>query len=185
MSFKRKYDKSLAERWCMRFKTTHPDGDSYAGIVTHVKPGFIVLREEESFELDGVIILPKRSVKGVRDGKYDRCCNEVLRQNGALKRLRPARWLDSSETLPQVIASMMRRGVWPAVETVPERGEDGALYIGPISEAGSDRFSIWCYDAAGSWEKEYELGYDEIFRIEFDSKYCNHFNRYMKSRGGT
>jgi hypothetical protein len=185
MSFKRKYDKSLAEQWCMRFKTTHPDGDNYAGIVTHVKPGFIILREEESFELDGVLILPKRSIKGIRDGKYDRCCNEILRQNGALKKLRPVRWLDSCETIPQVISSMMRRDVWPAIETVPEPGDDGALYVGPITGAGSDGFSLWCYDAAGRWEKEYELGYDEIFRIEFDSKYCNHFNRYMKSKGGT
>jgi hypothetical protein len=58
------------------------------------------------------------------------------------------------------------------------------LFIGPITEVGSEQFSLRCYDAAGRWEKVYELRYDEIFRIEFDSQYCNHFNEYMKAKGG-
>ena len=185
MSLKRKYNKSLTEKWCMRFKTRHPDGDNYDGIVTHVKPGFIVMREEENFELDGVIILPKRFIKGFRDAKNEQCCNEILRHHGALQKLRPVRWLNSCETIPQVVAGMMRRDIWPGVETISEQGGESAFYLGPITGADSDHFSLRCYDAAGEWEKEYELGYDEIFRIEFDSKYCNHFNEYMKSRDGT
>src|SRR5688572_20951196 len=101
MSVKRKYEKSLAETWCMRFKTKHPDGDNYDGIITHIKPSFIVMREEENFQLDGVIILPKRSIKGFRDGKFEQCCNEILRHNGALKKLPSVRWLNSCETIPQ------------------------------------------------------------------------------------
>ena len=185
MSLKRKYEKSVAGKWCLRFKTKHPDGDNYDGIVTHVKPNFIVMREEADFELDGVIILPKRSIKGFRDDKYDECCNQILRHNGALKKLRPVRWLNSCGTIPQVISAMMRRGIWPGIETLAERDEDWAFYIGPITGVGGEQFSLRCYDAAGRWEKEYELSYDEIFRIEFGSKYCNHFNEYMKAKGGT
>jgi hypothetical protein len=185
MSLARKFGKSLAEKWCMRFKTKHPDGDNYDGIVTHIKPGFIVLREEESFELDGVIILPKRFIKGVRDGKFDLCCNEILRRNGALKHLRPIRWLNSCETIPQVIAALMRRDIWPGVEVIFNEGAESALYLGPITRVADDRFFIKCYDAAGRWEKEYELSYGEIFRIEIDSMYSRHFNAYMRSNGST
>ena len=78
MSLAQKYSKSLAEQWLMRFKTKHPDGDNYDGVITHIKPAFVVLREEKDFELDGIIILPKRVIKGVRDGRYDRCCNQIL-----------------------------------------------------------------------------------------------------------
>lgn len=184
MSLKLKFDKSLAEKWCMRFKTKHPDGDNYDGIVTHVKPHFIVLREEIDFELDGVIILTKRSIKGSRDGKYDECCNQVLRSNGALKKLRPVRWLDSCETIAQVIAAMMRRDIWPGIEIQSNREDEWAFYIGPITGVESEQLTLRCYDAAGRWEKEYTLQYEEIFRIEFDSKYCNYFNEYMKSKGG-
>ncbi|MBK7994094.1 MAG: hypothetical protein IPK14_11925 [Blastocatellia bacterium] len=41
-------------------------------------------------------------------------------------------------------------------------------------------FFLKCYDASGKWEKVYKINYDEVFRIEFDSKYCNRFNHYMK-----
>ncbi|MCA1614200.1 MAG: hypothetical protein LC800_08665 [Acidobacteria bacterium] len=184
MSRARKYEKSLAEKWCMRFKTTHPDGDNYDGIVTHVKRDFIVLREEDDFELDGLIVLPKRFIKGVRDGKYDRCCNEILRENSELKKLRPARWLDSCVTLPQVFAALKRRDIWPAVEIMS--GEKNAgFYIGPISEVADADFSIACYDAVGNWEGIYELSYREVFRVEIESRYCKHFNAYMRARWDT
>ena len=42
-----------------------------------------------------------------------------------------------------------------------------------------------CYDAASKWEGGYEINYDDVFRIEIDSKYCNYFNDYMKSICGT
>ena len=182
MSLAQKYSKSLAEQWCMRFKTTHPDGDNYDGVITHIKPRFIVLREERDFEFDGVIILTKRFIQGVRDGRYERCSNQILRQNGAMKKLRSPGWLDSCETIPHVYTSMMKRNMWPGVEIIFNDGAESAFYLGPITRITDDSFFLRCYDAAGKWEKNYELNYDEVFRIEFDSRYCNHFNAYMKSR---
>jgi len=181
MSRAHKYEKSLAEKWCMRFKTAHPDGDNYDGIITHIKRDFIVLREEDDFEVDGLIGLPKRFVKGVRDGKYDRCVNEILRENTELKKLRPARWLNSCETFPRVFAGLKRRDIWPGVETV-DGEKKAAFYLGPITEVTDDGFSIAGYDAAGKWEGIYDLSYSEVFRVEFDSRYCKHFNAYMRAR---
>ncbi|MCI0491253.1 MAG: hypothetical protein L0229_32075 [Blastocatellia bacterium] len=182
MGLARKYRKSLDEQWSLRFKTRHPDGDAYDGVVTHIKPGFIVLLEEADFEFDGFVILPKKYIKGFRDGKYERCCNQILRENGAIKKIRPPRWLDSCETIPQVLTTLMQRGVWPGVETIFNQGKKSAFYLGPITRVTDKRFFLKCYDAAGKWEGIYKLKCEEIFRIEFDSRYCKHFNAYMKSR---
>jgi hypothetical protein len=45
MNLSGKYRKSLDEKWSMRCKTRHPDGDTYDGIVTQIKSDFIALRE--------------------------------------------------------------------------------------------------------------------------------------------
>ena len=60
----------------MRFKTKHPDGDSYAGIVTHIKPGFIVLREEEGFELDGMVLVQTAETARTSASAYSTSCGE-------------------------------------------------------------------------------------------------------------
>jgi hypothetical protein len=184
MSLARKYKKSLDEQWCARFKTGHPGGDKYDGVVMQIKPDFIVLREEEAFEFDGVVILAKKFIRGFRDGKYERCANEILRENGAIKKLRVPRWLDSCEAIPQALAAMMRRDIWPAIEIIYNEGGDSAFYLGVITGIEDEQFSIKSYDAAGKWEKNFVLSYEEIFKIEFDSRYCNHFNAHMKSKDG-
>ncbi|MGH9941080.1 MAG: hypothetical protein ACRD9R_01830 [Pyrinomonadaceae bacterium] len=181
MSLAGKFKKSLDEKWCMRFKCRHPDEDNFDGVITHIKSSFIVLREEDAFEFDGFVILPKKVIKGIRDGRYERCGNQIIRFNGVLRKLRAPHWLDSCETIPQVFASMMRRDIWPAVEIVFNEERESALYLGPITNLNDEQFSLKCYDAAGKWEKTYKLSYDEIFKIEFDSSYCKHFNAYMKS----
>ena len=86
MSIIEKYKKSLDQKWCLRLRTRHPDGDNFDGVITQIKSRFIVLCEEENFEFDGIIVLPKRFIKGVRDGKYEVCSNEILRENGSIRK---------------------------------------------------------------------------------------------------
>lgn len=185
MTLAQKYRKSKDERWCLRLKTVHPDGGSYAGVVTDIKRNFIVLHKECDFEFDGLVVLPKRVISGFRDGRFEKCQNEILRQNKAIRRVRSPRWLDSCATLPQVVGRLRRQHVWPGVEILFNNGTDSAFYLGPIIRLTDDTFFLRCYDATGEWEKEYEIEYSEVFRIEFDSKYCNYFNAYMTSRSGT
>jgi len=185
MSLAKKYKKSFDGHWCLRFKTRHPDNDAYDGVVTHITRDFIILREEVDFEFDGIIILPKKSIKGYRDSKYETCCNEILRENGAMKKCHSPRWLDSCETLSQVFAQMKSRDIWPGVETLFNEGKENAFYIGPITRTEDHYFYILCYDAAGKWEKEYQLTYEEVFRIELNSRYCDNFNAYMRRRDST
>ena len=185
MSLEKKYKKSLDEQWCLRFKTRHPDEDNYDGVVTHIKKGFIVLRQEEAFEFDGTVILSKKSIAGYRDDKHEQCVNSILRENGAIKKCYAPRWLGSCETLQEVIAELMRRDIWPGIEIVWKENTKSAFYLGLVTRMMDDHFYLRCYDAAGKWEKEYKLRYEEIFRIEINSMYCRHFNAYMRKHRST
>lgn len=182
MSLLQKYKKSLEQKWRIRFKTNHPDGDTFDGIVTHIAPNFIIMREEWDFEFNGIVLLQKKNIKGYRDGKYEACFNAILQQNGQMKKLRVPRWLDSCKTIPQVIQNIKQHNIWPIIERLFNEGKETDFYIGPITEVSDESFSVYCYDAAGEWESEYKIRYEEIFRVEFDSKYCKHFNSYMRNK---
>lgn len=184
MSLAQKYRKSLEKSWCLRFKTNLPDGDEYDGVITHNQRQYVVLREEQDFAFDGVLILPKRVIRGYRDDKHDRCCNAIIRENGAIKRAKVPRFIDSCETMSDVLAQLNRRDIWPGIEVLFKNGAETAFYLGPITPIDDETFHIRCYDAAGNWEKVYELETKEICRIEFDSQYCNSFNRYMRFKDG-
>lgn len=180
MNLEKKINKSLEKKWGVRFKPTHPDKDNYDGVVICNKDDFIVLRQEEDFEFDGVVIIPKKFIKNIRDGKYEKCCNEILRQNGQLEKITVPDWIFECENLNQVLSSLKNLDIWAAVETVSSK--NSAFYIGPITKVGRKKFNLYCYNAAGKWESEYTLPINEIFKIEFDNKYCNHFNDYMQSK---
>lgn len=182
----RKCEKSLARNWSIRVKTKDQIGDNYDGVILNIKENFIALREERDFEFDGIIILVKKFIKSCRDGKIEKCCNEILKINGAIQKIDKPEWLNDCENIKQVLEKMMERDIWPGVETLFKLNKkvQTAFYLGPITNCDKMSFFLKCYDVAGKWEKVYEINYDEVFRIEFDSKYCNRFNHYMKNRNG-
>ncbi len=177
-----RFRKSMELQWAIRFKTRRPDGDNYDGIVVYRGRGFVVLREVRDLVFDGLVLLKTRAVRGFRDGKFEHCLNEILRQSGAMKELRAPAWLAGCPTIQDVLENLRRRAVWPAIEAVFEDG-DSALYLGRIEGVYVEGVRMYCYDAAGEWEDYYRLTMDQIFRIAFDSQYCHVFDRYMRSRG--
>lgn len=182
MNLAQKYRKSLDERWCLRLKTVLPDGDNYDGIVTHNKRQFVVLRNVRDFRFDGVILLPKRIIKSYRDNKYEKCCNAIIRENENINKMKVPPWMDSCDSIADVLAQFQRRDIWPIIETLVDDGADTSFYLGPITDVNEKTFHLKCYDAAGKWEGIYELSYHDVCRIEFDSAYCNDFNAYMRSQ---
>lgn len=180
MSVLQKYKKSLEKQWCLRLKTRHPEGDNYDGVVVHLTSDMIALSSEEDFEFDGIEVFPRSAIKGYRDGKFERCCNKILQHNGQIKRLRPPRWLKSCTNIADVILYLKKHDIWPGVEVLFEGDTDSAFYIGPITETDDAGFELNCYDAAGEWERIYKIQFNEVFRITFNTKYCKHFNAYMR-----
>lgn len=185
MSNKKKLKHSLEMRWCICVKTREPARNAYDGIVTHLTREYVVLREESELEMDGIVVLPRREIRGVRNSKYERCTNAILRENGELDALSVPSWLDTCKTLHDIFSELHRSDTWPAVEVVYRGRTRNALYLGPLTQVTKKFVTIRCYDAAGEWEDESRLAYDKIVRVEIESAYCRHFNAYMRGRGGT
>lgn len=184
MSLSKKYKKSKDMKWCMRFKTFHPEGDNFDGVVTNIQKNLIVLREAKDFDFDGVVILPKKILKGYRDGKFERCFNRVLCHNSNIKKVKSLRWLDNCTDLKQILYIIQKKNIWPVVEIIykPNGKVETEFYIGKITRIEKKSFWIYDYSAAGKWQGEWEIGYDEIFKIEFDDDYSRHFNAFMQTR---
>ncbi len=175
------YKKSLNEKWLIRFKTNHPDGDYYDGIVLKETESFIVLAPELDFEFDGIYILAKKYIKGYRDGKFEECCNKIIRFNGQIKKIKLPVWLNQCNKIEDVFRGIKRHNIWPLVEILFNKNKESDFYIGSIVGGNDKEFGIRSYDSTGEWEKEYVLNYDEVLRIGFNDRYSKNFNRFVKN----
>ena len=183
MSLSIKYKKSKEQQWALRFRTCHPESDNYDGVVTHIERSFIVMRETYNFDFDGVLVLPKRVLKGCRDGKHEKCYNRILRFNGNIKNAVTPKWLNSCQSVQDVLKQLKSRDIWPCIEILFEL--DGKIetdfFIGPIVRIEDDKFWIHDYDVTGNWGQEYDIDFCDILKIEFNNKYSTEFNKYMRS----
>ncbi len=181
INLERKLAKSKLERWLIRLETSHPDGNTFDGVVLAFTKDLIVLRAERDFEFDGIQVLARKFVTGFRDGRVERCHNQILERERESRRIELPRWMGSLETIAQVVATLKNRDIWPIVEIIFDNGNDSAFYLGPLLKIRDTEFTLRCYDGAGKWEKGYEIANDEVLRIEFGDKYSNTFNAYMRS----
>ena len=184
MSLAAKYRKSFEDKWAVRFKTLHPDGDAYNGIVVLLRRMFVVLKAISDFEFDGFVVLPKRVITGYRDSDFEALENEIIQKKYILNELRAPNWLWTCLTLRDLLETLERHRIWPGVEVLFNDGKESAFYLGPITEVKAETFSLYCYDGAGHWEKEYKMDYGDILKIQFGDKYSRYFNKYMKQSGG-
>lgn len=171
--------KSLNDKYCIRFATDHPDDDQYSGIVIHKTNTLVFIYMIDDFEVDGMLVLPRKRITKVRDSEFEECENKIIRANCEIKKIKTPRWLKSIKTIKEYVEYLMKKKVWPIIEVVDSDNND-ALYIGPVTSVGKSSFTINSYDATGEWEKEYTLSYSDVFKIEINSRYANHFNNYMK-----
>ena len=183
MTLTKKYAKSKNKKWMVRFHTIHPDGDNYDGIVTNIKRNFIVIRETRELALDGIVVLPKKVLRGWRDSKFEASYNRILRYTGAIKKAKSPKWLEKCHSLSDVVRHLRMKNIWPMVEILFNKGrkKETDFFIGEIKEINDEGFWIRSYAATGKWEKEYPIEFKEIFKIEFDDPYSTIFNDYMRN----
>ncbi len=172
--------KSLNDKYCIRLATNHPDKEAYDGIVIHKTRSLVVICEIHDFEVDGIIAFPRIRIEKVMDSDLEECENKIIRMNDEIRNIKKPKWLGKMNSIGELIQYLCKKKIWPAIEII-HKDNESALYVGPITKAGRTKFSIYCYDAAGDWEQEYTLNNSDVFRVEFNSKYTNHFNSYMKS----
>lgn len=184
MSLSEKIVKSFKRKAVIRLKTRHPEGDRYDGLVIHIAQNFVVLAEEVDFCFDGIIVLPKRIISGYRDGKFERCTNRIMQHNGNIKKLKSPKWIEKCGSLAEILSALKAKDIWPNIETIYGYGRnlDTDFYIGQIVDVEDRCFRIRHYDAAGEWEGEVEIDYNDLFRIEFNDSYSVRFNEYMKAK---
>lgn len=180
MSLSEKLKKSLYEKWCMRFKISVAEVEEWDGIVVHIGRDFVAISQEYDFEVDGLMIFPKRVLKGYRDDRFERCFNEILRENGQIKKAVAPKWLTNCTRLVDALQYCYHKDIWPAIDIVYE--EKGLLYLGPLVDVNEKELKIYGYDADGSWEMVYTLSLKEICRVEINSRYCRTFNNFMRKR---
>lgn len=153
--------------------------ENYEGIVIGATNQIVVLACAKDFEFDGYQLLLRSRVKGYRNSNFEKCYTRILSYNKQLDKIRPPKWVYNIDDIDSAIKGLKRYGIWPAIETI--YNSKSAFYIGPITSISEDKFTLHCYDAAGKWENEYKLAFNEVIRIEWQSKYCMHFNNYMKA----
>jgi len=183
MSLSTEYAKSKDQKWSLRFRTSHPDGDDVDGVVLHNARNFIVMKEMTDLDFDGIVILPKRVLTGYRDGKFEKSCNRILRFNGNIKKARLPKWLYHCNSMPEIVRQLMKRQIWPYVEIVFELDAktETDVFVGPITQIDDDQFWIHDCEATGRWGYEWFIHFDEVFKIEFGGRYSNAFTKFMRS----
>jgi hypothetical protein len=175
-----KFRKSLRQKYCVRFRTNHPDQSDYDGIVTHIRPDYIVVREEYDFELEGIVVFSRKAVVACEERRCGKTFNEVLRHTGQMKDLKIPAWLDECCTFQDILGQLKKRRIWPAVEIVQKK--DTWFLVGPITHVEENGSLIRGYSADGKWGRDYPINYRYLHCIRFGDRYTRHFNRYMRDK---
>ena len=161
----------------MRF--TYRD-EEYDGIVVHRGHEVIILQEETDLEFDGYQVFIISGISEVRFNGFDAVNNDILHHNGEMEKCKGLNWFGCVDSYAEVLKVCCSSGIWPALEIAA--GDDAEFYIGEVKEAGDLKFRIHTYDAMGVWEEESVFEYQEVIRLEFNSRYITHFNNFMKAQ---
>ena len=78
MSLATAFKKSLRNKHLMKFMTKHPEQDCFYGVVLQERENYIILGQEKDFQFDGIVLFPKRVIKGYRDSKFEDCSNKII-----------------------------------------------------------------------------------------------------------
>ncbi len=158
---KSKLEQSLKKKWAIRLITKHPDTDEYDAIVLHYTRSVIAIKEYRDFKPDGIMFFPRRVIERIRDDDFEECENKILRMTGDIKEAKKLNWLSKINSLNELFVYCREKKIWPAVETIQDK--ESALYLGPITKVTPSSISLYCYDATGKWETEYNIKNKDIF----------------------
>jgi hypothetical protein len=115
----------------------------------------------------------------VRNGEQEKCYEKILRLHGEIKGLNRTKWVNELHSIKSAIKTLYKRGIWPAIEVFNGKKRT-AMFLGPITEIESRKFTIFSYDSCGKWEREYCIKYSEVFCIQLFNQYTEYFNNFMK-----
>lgn len=173
---------SMRDKRMVKLTMTCPRGETHLGLVVRLTKSLVIVHEFDDFAYDGIRVCPRKCIASVKATKYEDCCKSILTHCGEIRKARRMHWLDRVEAMPDLMAVLAKRRIWPGIEIRDDSDEaESLLYIGPITAAGRSEFSIYCYDADGTWETNYHLRYRDLVAVQLESRYVRIFNDYMQA----
>lgn len=175
---KKTLQNSKDKKHVIKMFTTHPDGDSYNGVILGMSKSIAVFQDTSEFDFEGVSILPRKWITEIRDGEFEDCYDKVLRHYGEMKKLNRKKWINELTSIKEAIKAIHEKKIWPAIEAF-DGDKTTSYFLGPITDIRDKKFTINAYDATGEWEQEYDIKYSEVFCIQLFNQYAERFNSYM------
>jgi len=183
MKLLKKLNKSLKKKLSIRINLFHPKNDYKDCIVLKVEQKYIIVADFKDFLFYGISIIPKSNIKSIRDNKYEKCENKIIRNNKEIKKAKLPKYLKNFSNITKTMKILKKLAIWPSIESInPNKNNSSAYFIGPITKIKKNSLKIYCYDAKGKWENIYKIKYSNISNITVTGKYEKSFNTYMKNK---
>jgi hypothetical protein len=179
--------RAIARRESVKIARTGPSQPNVYGFPLAIGRTLVLLHALTDFDLDGFQVLPLRLVTDVRSGEYERFLERVLRDEGTLREVWPARGKPHRADLPLAGWPELFRALGPSEELVivecedrePD-GEEQDFFIGPVIGVTDDAVGVHHFDATATWDPSPSaVPFDEITRVRFDERYIRVFARYV------
>jgi hypothetical protein len=141
---KQQLDNLIKSHSVIKLGTKHPDGTVFYGIVLDKRRLFVVLQQLTSFEPDGIVVIPKKRIRSIHNGKNERCMNEVVQNIRSINGISISNPCEGLNSLREIVDHLRTEDIWPVVEVLYEGKE--SLYLGPIMKVSRRSFTMNCFD---------------------------------------
>jgi len=186
MKVDRVIKKSLKKRLPVRL-ITRPEGEAYDGIVLKDGRDYVAMACVPDLKFDGLVILPKKYIRGFREGKFEKTLNEIIRSNGEIKKMKGPAWLLKCGEMKDVLRQLFERKIWPIVHVVFDKEKHSEMYIGPImgGDEKQKAFTIRHYSATAKWKYKQFIYFRQVQMVQWGDNYSKIFNKFMQSQRRT
>ncbi len=163
----------------VRVTRRRPSQSPLAGYVLDTSDYLALMHIFNDFTPDGYTILRLDDVEEVRSSHIERHWHRMLSGEGLLSGLKLGFKPDLS-SMPSAIESLWRQYRHIIIECEDEDDPIEDFYIGFPLVVGRGGVIFRYFDACGLWREMPELiNASEITRVQFDTPYINHFEKYL------
>ena len=150
------------------------------GYVLDYSDDFVLVKEVGDIALDGLSILPIRSIVKIRHNHYDKYMDYMLEAEGLKDQVKQTFKIDLSNW-HTIFTSIQEIGLNCTVEN--ESDKYFFFKIGPIVKVKKKSILLQNFDPEGYLDEEpTKIRFKEITTIGFDDNYTNVFSKYLRKR---